>query len=432
MRTVVSYAYHENNRALYNLDFFTQVGISNDENILFIIVINGPSCSIELPKYNNVITIKRDNIGYDFGAHRASIDYLLNLYGNILYIPYDNFIFLNCGVIGPFLPSYYPSNVSWTNIFTSKLNDKVKLVGTSLVCFEYTAVIGKGPHVEGFCFCLDKIGLDIVMKVNTVFVNHDSKRNAVNNGEYGLSKTILNAGYNLDCLLYKYQNIDWTNKENWTNNNCYTFSSRNNTYDGISIHPFEVIFHKWFWAGHQPVNFNYVVKYRTWKLDDINKNKKIYATFGVGEYMINVTNTVIENFVSNNIVIIPPNYYDIDAFKRISSTLNSQMCFLKIYFKNVSYQIPHIIDNPIILYIDVTQFDIVAKYGCLDFNTDVSHQFINTFIKNDKIIIPEKYNFNKLFGDMCPKKQKNIFVSIKDRQYIINEVNNSEIKLDIN
>jgi hypothetical protein len=430
MKTVITYAYHENSRTMYNLDYFIQVGMCNDPNLLYIFVINGNVCNVDIVEGDNCVIIRRDNVGYDFGAHRASIDYLINLYGDFDSVPYDNYIFLNCGVIGPFLPSYYPSNIHWSNIFTSKLNDKVKLVGTSLVCFEYKSVTGQGPHIEGFCFCLDKIGLKIVMDTNTVFVNHLNKHDAINNGEYGLSKCILKAGYSLDCLLYKYQNIDWSNKQNWTNHNNYNHPSRNNTYDNITLHPFETVFHKWYWVGHQPVNFNYVVKYRKWKLENIIKSKQLYATFGIGEYMTCVTSIVMNNFVNDNIITIPVDYYLVDSLKKISDVLGSDRGNLNIYIYGILYTIPHTLWNPINIHININQFHIKAFYGCMDFKIDVSHKFINTFVQNNFIIIPKKYNFNNLFTDVCPKKIKHIYLDVNGKSYNINEFN-PEIKIEI-
>ena len=37
---------------------------------------------------------------------------------------------------------------------------------------------------------------------------NDNKYSAIVNGEYGLSKCILENGYSIDCMLPKYQNID--------------------------------------------------------------------------------------------------------------------------------------------------------------------------------------------------------------------------------
>src|SRR5207244_1396640 len=135
------------------------------------------------------------------------------------------------------------------NVFISRLNDKVKLIGTTIVCLPETDGGGPGPRVEGFCFATDKIGLDILVQKKTIFMMHPSKYSEIIFGEYGLSKAILEKGYNIDCLLYKYQNIDWNDKKNW-NFNQNRHPSRKNTYENISIHPFEVVFHKWFWSDH--------------------------------------------------------------------------------------------------------------------------------------------------------------------------------------
>ncbi len=432
MKTVVSYAYYETNRAMYNFDFFAQFGIINDPNVLFIIVINGKNCSVEIPEFDNCVIITRDNTGYDFGAHRASLDYLTDLHScAVKDIPYDYFICMNCGVIGPFLPKYYPKNVSWTNIFTDNLNDKIKLFGTSMVCFEYNAVTGRGPHIEGFFFCLDKIGLNVAFNKKTIFTNHKTKYDAIQNGEYGLSKAILAAGYSLDCMLYKYQNIDWSNKENWINQNNNSFPSRSGTYEGISIHPFEVVFHKWFWLNNPPVNFNYVVRYRKWKLNELIKNKKIHVTYGAGEYMINVTNKIINNYEQNGKLIIPIDYSLKQEFKNISDALNSNSCVLNININSILYPIRQNITEPVELFIN-NIFDIGVFYGRDDFKIDVTDKFVNTFIKQNKIMIPHKYSFNSSFGDICPGSPKKLYIRIGKNLHIVSEKNNVDLEFDIN
>ena len=63
-------------------------------------------------------------------------------------------------------------------------------------------------------------------------------------GEYGLSETLLGAGYNLATLMARYApSTDWREKRHWhCNNNVHP--SRHGTYDGISMHPFETVFIK--------------------------------------------------------------------------------------------------------------------------------------------------------------------------------------------
>jgi len=62
------------------------------------------------------------------------------------------------------------------------------------------------------------------------------------------------------CVLPKYQNIDWTNKDNYNlNNNIHP--SRKNSFYGYSINPYDVIFHKWFWGNPNTVNYEIIKQY---------------------------------------------------------------------------------------------------------------------------------------------------------------------------
>ena len=103
-------------------------------------------------------------------------------------------------------------------------------------------------------------GLELVLKDGTIFYNHETKRDAVINGEYGLSRCIINNGFTIDCMLEKYKNINWYDgRNNFMNDNNHP--SRKNSYFGGSIDPYEVIFHKWFWPGHPYVCLDIIENY---------------------------------------------------------------------------------------------------------------------------------------------------------------------------
>eukprot|EP01025_Chloroclados_australasicus_P029266 TRINITY_DN2918_c0_g1_i12.p2 TRINITY_DN2918_c0_g1~~TRINITY_DN2918_c0_g1_i12.p2 ORF type:complete len:195 (-),score=19.75 TRINITY_DN2918_c0_g1_i12:1599-2183(-) len=61
--------------------------------------------------------------------------------------------------------------------------------------------------------------------------------------ELGASLAILQAGYNIDSFMMRYQGVDWRNKDTWACNDR-TNPSGQYYYDGISLHPFEVLFVK--------------------------------------------------------------------------------------------------------------------------------------------------------------------------------------------
>jgi hypothetical protein len=273
VKTAVIYAYYETPQSVVNLEFFAEVGMAPHDDVIFVVIINGRHCSIRLPRYKGCIILERDNVGFDFGAHRQGLLTLSERFGTTVEsLPFDNFVFLNSSVIGPFLPSYFPQGQHWTTVLTSRLNEQVKLAGPSIVCLPRTDAGGYGPKVEGYCFATDLTGLGILWRDARVFMDHATKFGCIVDGEYGMSRAVLGGGFSLDCLLYKYQGMDWSDPANWDQNDNAP-PSRLDTYDGISIHPFEVVFHKWYWSHHptQLVAYEYMEKYRRWKLERVRR-----------------------------------------------------------------------------------------------------------------------------------------------------------------
>ena len=223
----------------------------------YIIVINGHECNenIHFPNLDNLTIIKRDNIGFDFGGYNSALEYIEK--NNKIY---NHYFFLNSGVIGPILPHYFVDR-HWREVFIKKINEKVKLVGTTIVCLPDNDAGKYGPKVEGFFFMTDNIGLNLMKEERTIFCDHQDKHSAIVNGEYGLSNCILKNGYSIDCMLPRYQNIDWTDQSNYNlNNNMHP--SRENSFYGYSINPYDVIFHKWYWSyNNSNVNFNIIKQY---------------------------------------------------------------------------------------------------------------------------------------------------------------------------
>ena len=263
MNSLIIYTYFSTSESDYNLEFFVKKELSYKDNIDYIIVINGLKYNktIQFPNLPNLTILKRENIGYDFGGHKYALDYI-----EINSKKYDYYFFINSGVIGPIIPHYF-TETHWTNIFIKKINECVKLVGTTIVCLPESDAGGYGPKVEGFFFMVDNIGLNLLKHQQNIFCNHKDKYSAIVNGEYGLSNCIFKNGYSIDCMIPKYQNIDWTNSINYKlNNNMHP--SRKNSFYGYSINPYDVIFHKWNWYNNDTVNFEIIKQY----VDDFNTN----------------------------------------------------------------------------------------------------------------------------------------------------------------
>lgn len=252
----ISYVYFKSEHADHHLKFFVDKELSSyNENIHYIIVINGYDCNgITFPERSNITVLKRENIGFDFGGHKHALEYISS--NNM---QYDYYFFMNSGVFGPITPSYF-THEHWSNIFIRKINDKVKLVGTTIVCLPHHDFGGYGPKVEGFFFLTDNIGLQLLKDEGTIFYDHPDFDTSIVRSEYGLSNCILRHGYSLDCMIRKYQGIDWQDQNNWTlNNNLHP--TRRNSFFGESLNPYELIFHKWKWKDSRPVQFDIVRQY---------------------------------------------------------------------------------------------------------------------------------------------------------------------------
>ena len=147
-KLLVLYVFH-----IYNdrVKHFINKCIFYDENVDFIIISNDKNNNFEVPTY--VKKMFRDNIGYDFGGWS---DALLQ---NNLYKNYDNFIFANSSIIGPFIPSYCKEK--WTDIYVNMLKDNVKLFGSTInSCGDIINI----SHVQSYIFTMDKTTLEYLIK----------------------------------------------------------------------------------------------------------------------------------------------------------------------------------------------------------------------------------------------------------------------------
>lgn len=273
-KKVVVYTYYSSPSSDCNLQWFLRKEVTYKPSVDYVIVANcdsSPPSSQPTPPpatilsqlitatttLKNVTVLFRENRGFDFGGHAAALAHL-DMSGRV----YDLYYFMNSGVLGPLVPAYLwledaTDARHWTNVFARKINEKVKLVGTTIVCLPHDDAGGFGPKVEGFFFMTDQLGLDLMKEERSIFCDHVDKYSAIVNGEYGLSRCIFRHGYSIDCMLHRYQNVDWTDVTNHSMNN-HLHPSRKGSFYGQSVDPYEVIFHKWFWHGQVGVNLELV------------------------------------------------------------------------------------------------------------------------------------------------------------------------------
>lgn len=79
-----------------------------------------------------ITLLKRiENEGMDFAAHNSTMTYAMNVLKSF-WSQYRFFVFLNSSIKGPFTPKYYPFH--WSEPYLSRIDDKTKAVGSSIVC----------------------------------------------------------------------------------------------------------------------------------------------------------------------------------------------------------------------------------------------------------------------------------------------------------
>jgi len=111
---------------------------------------------------------------------------------------YDYFLYINCGMVGPKMEG----DEHWTEVFTSRLSDKVKLTGVSINMSFF-------PHLQSMSLATDRVGLEIIKNsgavydcgvMNDVEMNEEERWRIIDRYELGMSRAILEAGYTINSL----------------------------------------------------------------------------------------------------------------------------------------------------------------------------------------------------------------------------------------
>lgn len=197
-KLLVLYVFHIYNDRVKN---FINNCIFYNKNIDFIIISNNKNNNFEAPIY--VQKLFRNNKGFDFGGWSEA------LLKNNLYKNYDNFIFLNSSVIGPFLPSDYKGN--WTDIYVNGLQNNVKLFGSTINTIKNPL---KESHVQSYIFSMDKTTLEYLIncKIFSITNYAKTKDDAILNKEVLMSRKVIEKNWNIGSLLSYYKDVDFTFK----------------------------------------------------------------------------------------------------------------------------------------------------------------------------------------------------------------------------
>jgi hypothetical protein len=276
-KTLIIYQAHDIND---NLEFFCRNGYIEDLKYDFVIVLSNPMLKLKFaPKKDNIRVMNRERGGIDFGGW-AHVLHSQDQATKKLYENYDYFVLLNSTVRGPFLPVWYDQSKHgyWPELFISKLNNEVKLVGSSINILGWPEQLSF-PHVQSMLLVTDRVGLGIGIEGGFLSSNNIStnKGGIICGEDIGFSKAIVKAGYNIACMLPPYNNIDFRLPipENLRGNSGDHYLENN--YFGININPYEVIFYK----ASSRATLNVLNRYTEWSSRRPNVDKIVRVLYGI-------------------------------------------------------------------------------------------------------------------------------------------------------
>lgn len=197
-RLLVLYVFHEYNE---RVEHFIKNAIFYDDHVDFIMISNSKENYFETPSY--VHKLYRDNIGYDFGGWSDAI------LKNNLYKSYDQFIFMNSSVVGPFIPAYYSGR--WTDVYLDGLKNNVKLFGSTINTLNEPL---EKAHLQSYIFAMDKNTLEYLIDCEIFSMTNyaNTFHHAIWDKEVLMSRKIIENGWNIGSLLPCYHNVDFTFK----------------------------------------------------------------------------------------------------------------------------------------------------------------------------------------------------------------------------
>ncbi|KNC97237.1 uncharacterized protein SPPG_07624 [Spizellomyces punctatus DAOM BR117] len=205
-----------------NLQFFLRHGLQSNVDYLFIL--NGHvDEGIRFPERSNIHIIRRENKCYDIGSFKIGVEMLEKQLNR----RYRRFVMINASVRGPFMPTY--TKGCWTDLLLSRLNERVKLVGTTYNC-------RPRPHVQSQVLAMDRDAFNAAAGSMQCWTNmHD----AVMRGEVQLTQDIRNAGYGVDVLMTSYHT-----SPNYGTHCTHDDPNLPKGYYEMTFHPYEVMFIK--------------------------------------------------------------------------------------------------------------------------------------------------------------------------------------------
>ncbi|KAK6221260.1 hypothetical protein QIS74_04828 [Colletotrichum tabaci] len=241
-RALILFTYAESEASRQNLLFFVKHGLHGAADFVF--VFNGDTDAPTLvPSRRNIKIVKRNSTCFDLGASGQV------LREKDLWKGYAKFILMNASLRGPFLP--YWTDSCWSDLFLSKVTDKVKLVGITANC-------SPRFYLPSMILATDKVGMGLLLDPKAALAAstpdiyggaddpvglsgcYDSWKKAVH-AEIGMTSVILNGGYGVDVMMSGFhRGVD--HKAYCDKTQGVGDVLNPDRYFGSNVHPYETVF----------------------------------------------------------------------------------------------------------------------------------------------------------------------------------------------
>ena len=245
-----------------NLAFFIKYGLDKTRwrnmDITTLIMINGHQCELLIPTMENVHILYNSN-EYDVITQKKGIQYFENLYNTPFYNSFTHLLIMNCGVIGPIYEEGLDRH--WLDQFLNKLTNNTVICSPCINFLKKKDVGGPGPRCQSYCSLIKineyiynlllntkisnlapgTINNSVQIEYDYVFGYKNDQINTILIGEYGITRILLDNGYNISCLIY--DDIDYKDKTIWN-----TYSDRIDRMPNMPIQNFnKQVFIKNYW-----------------------------------------------------------------------------------------------------------------------------------------------------------------------------------------
>ena len=239
LKICIIYVYYERKneqKNQTNLAFFIKYGLDKsrwrDMDITTLIMINGHQCELLIPEMDNVHVLLNDN-EYDIISYKKGIQYFEKMNNAPFYDTFNSVLLMNCGIFGPIYEE--GPDRHWIDPYFNKLQTENAVICSPCINFLLdTDAGGPGPRCQSYCSLIkmDKTIYNLLLntKISNLAIGtkntsynleydyvlgpKNNMANTILQGEYRLTRILLENGYNISCLIY--DNINYNDPNVWS------------------------------------------------------------------------------------------------------------------------------------------------------------------------------------------------------------------------